>query len=55
VVGPLKDDENQLVSDNEVMCEILNSYFGSVFTSENVSKKIYLIKLKLDRILCHLN
>jgi len=30
VVGPLKDGEDQLVSDNEVMCEILNSYFGSV-------------------------
>jgi len=36
VVGPLNDGENQLVSNNEVMCEILNSYFGSVFTSENV-------------------
>jgi hypothetical protein len=24
VVGPLKDGNNQLVSDNEVMCEILN-------------------------------
>ena len=35
VVGPLKDNENNLVSDNEVMCEILNDYFGSVFTSEN--------------------
>jgi len=25
------------VSDNEVICDILNSYFGSVFTSENVN------------------
>jgi len=31
VVGPLKDSGNQLVSDNEVMSEILNSYFGFVF------------------------
>ena len=35
VVGPLRDTSNQLVSDNEVMCEILNEYFGSVFTSED--------------------
>jgi len=33
VVGPLNDGENQIVSDNEVMCEILNNYFRSVFTS----------------------
>jgi len=32
--------ENQLVSDNEVMCKILNSYFGSVFTSEIVSNDL---------------
>jgi len=37
VVGPLKDHgcENELVSDNEIMCEMLNEYFGSVITSEN--------------------
>jgi len=28
------------VSDNVVMCEILNSYFGSVFTSENVNNDL---------------
>jgi len=39
-VGPLKDGENQLVSDNEEMCEILNSYFGSVFTSKNVNNDL---------------
>jgi len=36
VVGLLRDGVNQLVLNNEVMCEVLNSYFGSVFTSENV-------------------
>jgi len=40
VVGLLKDGENQLVSDNEVMYEILNSYFGFVFMSENVSNDL---------------
>ena len=35
VVGPLKDNDSHLVSDNELMCEMLNGYFGSVFTSEN--------------------
>jgi len=40
VVGPLKDGENQLVSDNKVMWEILNRYFGSVFTSENVNNDL---------------
>ena len=35
MVGSLRDTSNQLVSDNEVMCEILNEYFGSVFTSED--------------------
>jgi len=40
MVGLLKDDENQLVSDNDVMCKILNSYFGSVFMSENVNNDL---------------
>jgi len=45
-VGPLKDGENQLVLDNEVMCEIINSYFGSVFTSENVNND--LLEVRID-------
>ena len=28
VVGPIKDSNDQFVSDNGVMCEILNEYFG---------------------------
>jgi len=40
VVGPLKDGEKQLVSGNEVMCEILKSYFGFIFKSENVNNDL---------------
>jgi hypothetical protein len=35
VVGPLKDINTQLIYDNSSMCELLNEYFGPVFTSEN--------------------
>jgi len=31
----IKDSNGQLVSDKEEMCNFLNEYFGSVFTSEN--------------------
>jgi len=34
-VGPLKNSTGQLVSEKEGMCNLLNEYFGSVFTSEN--------------------
>jgi len=37
VVGPLKDVENQLMPDIDVMCETFNEYCLSVFTSENDS------------------
>ena len=33
-VGPLKDSEGHMVSEEEAMCDLLNEYFGSVFTSE---------------------
>ena len=35
VIGPLKDSNNRLISDNGSMCELLDEYFGTVFTSEN--------------------
>jgi hypothetical protein len=38
IVGPLKDDEELLVSDNSSTCILLNNYFGSVFNEE---KNIY--------------
>ena len=34
VIGPLRDNDGNLTSDNINMCGILNSYFGSVFTRE---------------------
>ena len=36
-VGPLKDNSGQLVTDDENMAEILNDFFCSVFTREDVS------------------
>jgi hypothetical protein len=40
VVGPLKDGNGQLVSEGGIMCDILNVYFGSVFTSENLVNEL---------------
>ena len=34
-VGPLKDSVGALVSDDKKMAELLNIFFGSVFTSED--------------------
>jgi hypothetical protein len=34
VVGPLKNRDGNVVSDNAEMCRILNDYFGTVFTDE---------------------
>src|SRR5664279_3605844 len=34
VVGPLRKDDGNYVSDNEEMSNVLNDYFGSVFTDE---------------------
>ena len=33
-VGPLKDNNGHLVSENEEMCELFDECFGSVFTTE---------------------
>ena len=51
-VGPLKDSNGKLVSEKEEMCNFLNEYFGSVFTSENALNelpevKCFLIKIKV--------
>ena len=40
VVGPLKDSNGQLEFESGVMCEILNGYFGSVFTSEDLVNEL---------------
>ena len=39
-VGPLKNDDGVLISDDLQMSEMLNSYFGSVFTNENLNDKL---------------
>ena len=36
-VGPLQDDQGAPVSDSQGMCNILNSFFSSVFTDEDTS------------------
>ena len=37
-IGPLKNDNDELVSDNEGMANIFNMFFASVFTEENTHK-----------------
>ena len=39
-VGLLKNGDGVLISDDLEICEILNRYFGSVFTKENLSDKL---------------
>src|SRR5207244_13432315 len=36
-VGPLKDNSGNIVSESGAIADLLNSYFSSVFTVENVS------------------
>jgi Endonuclease-reverse transcriptase len=36
-VGPLKNDQGVLTSDSSEMCELLNHYFATVFTKEDIS------------------
>jgi hypothetical protein len=36
-IGPLKDSEKKVVTDDEGMAKILNEFFSSVFTREDVS------------------
>jgi len=37
-VGPLKDENGSVIMDSNGMCKLLNNYFSSVFTSENIDK-----------------
>ena len=37
-VGPLKDEEGATVTDDQCMAELLNTFFSSVFTQEDLSK-----------------
>ena len=47
-VGPLKNKDGQYVFDNVEMSELLNDYFGSVFTDENVGDKLPEVKYKFS-------
>ena len=35
IIGPLKDDRGNIVTDDGQMADILNNFFSSVFTKEN--------------------
>ena len=37
-IGPLKDTEDNIISSDEEMAELLNKYFASVYTNENISE-----------------
>jgi hypothetical protein len=39
-VGPLKNNQGNIVTDDEETAEILNNYFGSVLTQEDTAKDI---------------
>ena len=43
-VGPLKDSNGYFVSENEEVRELLNLYFGSVFTTENTTDELPAVK-----------
>ena len=38
-MGPLTDTDSNVFVDNEVKCEILNNFFATVFTKEDLSNK----------------
>lgn len=46
LVGPLKDNNDEMICDNEGISNILNSFFGSVFTNEEVFDKMPEVKLR---------
>jgi len=48
VVGPLKDNNGQLVSESCVICEIMNEYFGSVFTPDDLVNELPETKCKFS-------
>ena len=55
-VGPLSDENKSIVDDDVQMCNILNEYFSSVFTSERLEGLMELDdKLKLNNVSTSLN
>jgi len=52
VIGPLRDVSGNLVSDDAAMCDVLNSYFGSVFTKVHVDSNAPEAKLRFGMDEC---
>jgi len=46
IVGPLKDDKNVLVMDDNGMSQMLNNYFSSVFNLEPVNFNLALLQVE---------
>jgi hypothetical protein len=53
-VGPLKDSNGHLVSESDEMCVLLNEYFGSVFTTENITDELPEVKCLFDKDKSHM-
>ena len=53
-VGPLKDSNGNLVSEKEEMCNLLNDYFGSVFTAENSLNELPEVKCFFNQDKSHM-
>ena len=53
-VGPLKDSNGKLVSEKEEMCNLLDEYFGSVFTSENSLNELPEVKCFFNQDKSHM-
>ena len=47
IVGPLRNADGELTSDDLKMSEILNTYFGSVFNKEEINSTMSEIKVKI--------
>lgn len=45
-IGPIKDSNNEYITDTEQTCEELNNYFASVFTDESNIRQLPEVKKK---------
>ena len=46
-VGPLKNNRGNIISDGFQIAEVLNEYFCSVFTTEDISSQFHLLNLRV--------
>ena len=49
LIGPLKNQNGELIIDDKESCQVLNEYFSSVFTIENTAN-LHLIGPKVEHI-----